>query len=199
MSGYPDDRDRDDRRDDPDRDERERDRDRGDDPRDARTVATARAATSAPGTFLILNGLFGMVVAAALSVPMIFQPEMIVQFARDMVANQPQGQQRKDTEAKLDEQEKFIQQNRVAVQIENTIKLGILAVGSLIGAVGGFAMRSLGSYWLSMTGAIVTIIPCITGCCCTGIPFGIWALVVLVRQDVKDGFAARRLMSSSSY
>jgi hypothetical protein len=195
MSGYPDDRDRDD----PDRDERERDRDRGDGARDERAVATARAATSAPGTFLILNGLFGMVVAAALSVPMIFQPEMIVQFARDMVANQPQGQQRKDTEDKLDEQEKFIQQNRVAVQIENAIKLGILAAGSLIGVVGGFAMRSLGSYWLSMTGSIVSIIPCITGCCCTGIPFGIWALVVLVRQDVKDGFAARRMMSSGSY
>ena len=58
MSGYPDDReyDRDDDRD-------RRDRDRGNPDR------AARAATAAPGTFLILNGLFGLVCVAGLSVP----------------------------------------------------------------------------------------------------------------------------------
>ena len=118
MSGYTDDRDD---RDDPDRDAREQGR--GNPDRDARAVAAARAATAAPGTFLILNGLFGLVCVAILSVPMIFQPEMIVKIVRDMVAQQPQGQQRKDAEDKLDEQERVIQQNRTAVQIENTVKL----------------------------------------------------------------------------
>jgi hypothetical protein len=181
MSGY---------RDDPDRPDRER----GDDERE---IASARAATAVPGMFLILNGLFGFVVVAILSVPMVFQPELLIKFARDMVAQQPQGQQRQDMEKEVDDAEKELQQNRAPMQLRNAIELGIFAVGNLLAVLSGLAMRALGSYGLSMTGAIVSIVPMVTGCCCTGILFGLWALIVLMRPEVKAGYAARRRTSFS--
>ena len=186
MSGYPDDReyDRDDDRD-------GRDRDRGNPDR------AARAATAAPGTFLILNGLFGLVCVAGLSVPMVFQPELLIKVLRDAIAQQPNGPERRDAEQKVDDAEKEIQQNRVAGQIQNAIQLGVLGIGNLLAVLAGFAMRGLGSYGLSVTGAVVSIIPILTGCCCTGFPFGVWALVVLMRPEVKAGFAARRRASQS--
>ena len=188
MSGYPDDREY-------DRDDR--DRDRGNPDRDAQAVAAARAATAAPGTFLILNGLFGLVCVAGLSVPMVFQPDILIKLMRDVVAQQPNGPERRDMEQKVDDAEKEMQQNRVAGQIQNAIQLGVLGIGNLLAVLAGFAMRGLGSYGLSVTGAVVSIIPILTGCCCTGFPFGIWALIVLVRPEVKTGFAARRRAAQS--
>ena len=45
--------------------------------------------------------------------------------------------------------------------------------------------------------AAVTVIPVLTGCCCTGFLFGIWAMLVLMRPEVKAGFAARRRAARS--
>ena len=50
-------------------------------------------------------------------------------------------------------------------------------------------MQSLGSYGIAMTGAILSVIPCLgSPCCILGIPFGIWALVVLNDDAVKAAF-----------
>lgn len=184
MSGYSDDYDRD------------RGDDRGRRGGPERALEDARRALSAPGLFVILNALFGLFVVALLSIPMVIRPEMLVDTMRNILANQPQGQQRKEQEEKLDELEREIQQNKAALQMENTIKLGVAVVCNLIALVGGLAIRSVGSYGLGMTGAIVSIVPCVTGCCVTGMPFGIWALVVLVRPEVKEGFAAKRRLAS---
>lgn len=61
----------------------------------------------------------------------------------------------------------------------------VLSVLILIGAT---KMRSLQSYEFSMTAAIVAMLPCVTPCCLIGLPFGIWALVVLRKPDVKSHF-----------
>jgi hypothetical protein len=65
---------------------------------------------------------------------------------------------------------------------------GVVLSGLML--LGGLKMKSLQSYALAMTGAIVALIPCmgINGCCCIGIPVGIWALVVLVKPEVKGAF-----------
>ncbi|VTR90768.1 Uncharacterized protein OS=Myxococcus stipitatus (strain DSM 14675 / JCM 12634 / Mx s8) GN=MYSTI_01649 PE=4 SV=1 [Gemmata massiliana] len=177
---------------DPDRAERERGSDDGRSERDSRVVEKARAKVGAPGMFLILNGLFGLVVVAVLSVPLVFQPEMVVKAGRDLAVQQPPGPDRQNLEQQMDEAEKEIQQNRTALQIKNLVQLGILALGNLLAIVGGFRMRGLGSYGLSMAGAIASLIPILTGCCCTGTVFGLWSLIVLLQPDVKAGFAARR-------
>ncbi len=54
---------------------------------------------------------------------------------------------------------------------------------------GSLKMMKLQSRGLAMATAIVSMIPCLTGCCCVlGLPFGIWALVVLNKPEVKSSF-----------
>lgn len=61
----------------------------------------------------------------------------------------------------------------------------VLAALTIVGAV---KMKNLQSYALAMTAAILMTIPCVSPCVFLGIPFGVWALVVLVRPEVKAAF-----------
>jgi predicted Zn finger-like uncharacterized protein len=75
-------------------------------------------------------------------------------------------------------------------------------IGGIPGAIQGFIgmcvagliifsaikMKNLQAYGLAMTGSILAMIPCISPCCFLGLPFGIWALVILMNQDVKAAF-----------
>lgn len=62
-----------------------------------------------------------------------------------------------------------------------------LLVGVLI-IYGAIRMKNLQSYTLAMTSAILAIVPCLSPCCCIGLPIGIWALVVLLDNAVKPAF-----------
>jgi hypothetical protein len=62
-----------------------------------------------------------------------------------------------------------------------------LAVGAVI-LIGAMKMKKLESYGFALTAAIVAMIPCISPCCLLGLPFGIWALVVLNDASVKAAF-----------
>lgn len=53
---------------------------------------------------------------------------------------------------------------------------------------GAMKMKRLQSFGLSMTAAILALVPCMT-CCCLGLPVGIWALVVLNKPEVKGAFS----------
>ena len=48
-------------------------------------------------------------------------------------------------------------------------------------------MKNLESHTMSLFACVLAIIPC-WGCCLTGIPFGIWGLVVLMDDEVKESF-----------
>jgi hypothetical protein len=61
-----------------------------------------------------------------------------------------------------------------------------ISLGALI-LTGGIMMKQLRNYGLAMTGSIVAMVPC-SLCCLLGLPLGIWSLVVLNNQDVKDAF-----------
>lgn len=67
--------------------------------------------------------------------------------------------------------------------IMNLIGLGL----AVLVIVGGMKMKSLRGYGLSLTAAIVSIIPCFS-CCLYGLPIGLWALIVLLSADVKAAF-----------
>lgn len=71
---------------------------------------------------------------------------------------------------------------------------GMVGVGS---ALLGFALSALvwygalqlkkgRSYGWAMTAAILALVPCTSPCCLVGVPIGIWALVVLMRPEVKS-------------
>ena len=54
--------------------------------------------------------------------------------------------------------------------------------------VGGIKMLNARGYSLAMLAAILAIVPVTSVCCIPGIPIGIWALIVLLNQDVKAAF-----------
>lgn len=65
----------------------------------------------------------------------------------------------------------------------------IWALASLACFIGAFRMRSLKSYGLSLTSAVIAIVPCTTYVCCTlFFPFGVWAMIVLMKPEVKSQF-----------
>jgi len=64
-------------------------------------------------------------------------------------------------------------------------------VGILIGLVilfGAIKMKRLEGYTLAVTSCILAMVPCLSPCCLLGLPFGIWALVVLCKPEVKAAF-----------
>ena len=50
-------------------------------------------------------------------------------------------------------------------------------------------MQKLQNYQFALTASIVAMVPCISPCCVFGLPFGIWALVVLNKPEVKSQFS----------
>jgi len=72
---------------------------------------------------------------------------------------------------------------------------GIQAVASFIAIaisiviiIGALKMKNLENYTFAMTASIMAMVPCISPCCWLGLPFGIWALVVLNDANVKAAF-----------
>jgi hypothetical protein len=75
--------------------------------------------------------------------------------------------------------------------IHSGVGLLSAAVGIIVGLVilvGATKMKNLENYAFAMAAAIVAMIPCISPCCILGLPFGIWALVVLSDPMVKAAF-----------
>jgi hypothetical protein len=66
----------------------------------------------------------------------------------------------------------------------NAIGIGV-SVFILLGAI---RMQQLTSHGFAMAAAIIAMIPCLSPCCLLGLPFGIWALVVLSKPEVKSQF-----------
>jgi len=60
---------------------------------------------------------------------------------------------------------------------------------SILVLVGASKMQSLRSYEFAFAASIVALVPCLTPCCILGLPFGIWALVVLNKAEVKSQFS----------
>jgi hypothetical protein len=69
------------------------------------------------------------------------------------------------------------------------LPLNLLAlILSSLTLVAGIKMLHRRSYGLVMAGVIIGMLPCLSGCCCTGLPFGIWALIVLSNPEVRKSF-----------
>jgi hypothetical protein len=62
-----------------------------------------------------------------------------------------------------------------------------MALAGLI-IYGALQMKKLVNFRLAMTVSILALAPCISPCCLLGLPFGIWALVVLNKPEVKSAF-----------
>lgn len=77
----------------------------------------------------------------------------------------------------------------------NMMSGGIGAVFNVIGLamsvvvfMGASKMKNAESYGFAMAAAIIAMVPCVSPCCLLGLPLGIWALVVLLKPEVKAAF-----------
>lgn len=65
----------------------------------------------------------------------------------------------------------------------------VIAIFCQIGVIfGAISMLKVKSYNLALTASVISVIPCLSACCVVGMPFGIWALVVLNDSKVKAAF-----------
>jgi hypothetical protein len=67
------------------------------------------------------------------------------------------------------------------------VALVALAIGVVV-LVGALKMKAGRSYGFALAATILAMVPCVSPCCCLGLPFGIWALVVLLKPEVKAAF-----------
>ncbi len=89
------------------------------------------------------------------------------------------------------ERQEMMNQGPVSEQVSITIRIiWSIVLLATSGAViyGAIQMKNLRNYRSAMTAAIISIIPLLGPCCILGIPFGIWALIVLMQPDVKAAF-----------
>jgi hypothetical protein len=62
-----------------------------------------------------------------------------------------------------------------------------MAIAGLI-LYGAMKMKKLERYGWAITASILALVPCVSPCCLVGAPFGIWALVVLSKPEIKSAF-----------
>lgn len=72
--------------------------------------------------------------------------------------------------------------------IVRTIWGFVLLIAACYVLYGAIQMMRLRSYPIAFSAAVVATIPMLGPCCILGIPFGIWALVVLAKPEVKRAF-----------
>ncbi len=64
----------------------------------------------------------------------------------------------------------------------------LLAAASAFVLFGAIKMKDKSNLGLARAAAIAALVPCVGPCCILGIPFGIWALLVLNKPNVKASF-----------
>ena len=162
----------------------------GPDAQPASDQTQVRQRVQAPGIALIVVGILNLLMAlvqVAGTILIVAAPQQIQKMMEDMQkdnAGAPnpfkgllggQGQQ---------------QINSPAAVIQNTVLSLLMVLIAALNLLGGIRMLSLRSYALSVAGAISAAIPCIScgGCCLFGEAIGIWALIVLLNNDVRSAF-----------
>lgn len=61
-------------------------------------------------------------------------------------------------------------------------------ISQILVMIGGNCMLKQKSYRWAMVGAVLAVVPLLSPCCILGMPFGIWALVVLSDSQVSQSF-----------
>jgi DNA-directed RNA polymerase subunit M/transcription elongation factor TFIIS len=135
-----------------------------------RRKADAKAQVAGPATALIVVSA----IVLGLSILMLF---LYVFAGAAMVALLA------DKRMEGDNQEGMMERTVIGIaqSIMQIVLNGLVLAGAL-------KMKRLRSHGLAMTSSILAMIPC-TGCCLLGLPFGIWALVVINRPEVRGEFS----------
>lgn len=135
-----------------------------------------------PGMLLMIFGILSLFITVIYVALLFAAPDTVCKGQYDFMKDMQKGQQNAQPMPPYEEFVKSQQMQSGAVSI-------LQLAGSILMFLGGSKMKQLQSYGLSLTGAIMGTIPlCTNNCCCLSLPFGIWALVVLLNGDVKLAF-----------
>lgn len=170
--------------------------DRRDEPNDREGIIPfAKSKTSTVGIMLILVSMI-MFLSSFANLYVVFGSgvDFNVQMLEWMKGMNQDPQFQKNMQDQID-QRKNLDPNIKAVEKMTSAFFGALGIiGNILVLLAGLKIRALQAYALCLTGSIFAIV--MNGCCCIGIPIGIWALIVLMNSDVKAGFQAMRRRSS---
>jgi hypothetical protein len=149
-------------------------------PRRRNLRESVRTRVMIPGIILIVIGFVSLIFSAFTLYQITSDPEGTLKPGYDMMEkfykDQPQA---------LPPFEEFVKQYTPFY----IAMYGAMVVGSLLILVGGIQMARLRGYGLALTGSITASLGlCTGGCLCVSLPFGIWAVIVLMNGNVKAAF-----------
>lgn len=152
-------------------------------------IRNARARLAAPGTLLVVAAVVMLLLWLGSVGLLASGYDTGVATAQFMADLQPPG----PAKQQLEQQVQQLQgRDRTREYIQGAAVAAVNLPVTLVILVGGLRMKRVRSYGLSLAAAICGMIPVVNPCCCLGLPFGVWALVVLLNPDVKAAFAANR-------
>lgn len=171
-------------------------------PRRSGNVEQAKSKTQFPGILLIIMGVLTLLLAGFYLV--VSMPD----FQKSFESSIQQRIEAIEKDAQLPAEQKKAQADgmkKVLEAFERTLPnlpiYGVISgVSGLLMILGGVKFMSLGSKALVIIASILTFTPFTAGCCCViGIPVGIWVLIALNNQTVRDGYAALARRANSRY
>jgi hypothetical protein len=154
---------------------------------DAYDTERGRAMAQTPGTMLVVVGVICLLLSLVGVGVIASGYDAGLEMTKWMEGMQPAGPQKQEMQQKIKEMEN---RDRTADYIINGASAVIGITLDVLILLGGLRMKATRSYGLALTGAICAIVP-FNSCCCLALPIGIWALVVLVKPEVKAAFAGR--------
>ena len=141
------------------------------------TREAALQAVKGPAIALIVNAILNLLLSIWGLIRLIFLHPNVDVFSSMPQFNDPQTQQ------SLQQMMQLIY-GPIGI-VSNVIGLSL----SVLVLVGALRMQELRNYSFVFVASILAMVPCVTPCCVLGLPFGIWALVVLNRLEVKSQFS----------
>ena len=141
-----------------------------------------RANIKAPAIGLIIAGILSMV-----SIAFIFLAPQLVDSLVVILEQQNTQIAQEDLDGLIIQ----LKQAADPTNPKNILTNSITLAGGLFTMIAGFYMLRLRKWNFCLIGAILSIVP-FTSCCCTGAPLGIWALIVLTKEEIKMAFRQLR-------
>jgi hypothetical protein len=151
-----------------------------------------RAMAQTPGTLLVVTGVICLLFRIVGLVIIVSGMDLSLEMVKWAEQQQPAGKAKDDLQKQVKEMEN---RDRTVEYVQNGVLSAIGFVLDILILLGGLRMKATRGYKLAMTGAICGMIPC-NGCCCIALPIGIWALVVLLKPEVKAAFSARSVRAT---
>jgi hypothetical protein len=172
-----------------DDDDRDRRDDRFDDDdssgsREDRVIQRAKNRIKTPAVVLLVVGVIGGLMSL-MNIPSLFTMDAQLKQVEDQWDQDPnlKPEQKKEMKQMLADLK-----GPIKLVVPLTIVFGLLTAGLTI--LGAVKIMNLQSRGLGVLACIISMLPILSGCCCLGLPVGIWVLIVMGKPEVKAGFAA---------